>query len=65
VALGSISRRNDRKASTVSPNWRALAVRGKERQVQNRTPISLRFLVELPSVEAKERWRQRGRLERR
>ena len=33
-------------------------------QVHSRTPISLRFLVRLPSVEATGRWRERGRMRR-
>ena len=36
--------------------------RRKERSVQNRTPVSLRFLITLPSVEARGRWRERGRV---
>ena len=31
----------------------------------SRTPISLRIRVELPSVEATGRWRERGRMQRR
>jgi DNA invertase Pin-like site-specific DNA recombinase len=37
----------------------------REDSVHNRTAISLRFLVRLPSVEARGRWRERGRLARR
>jgi hypothetical protein len=36
-----------------------------EQSVQDRTPILLRFLVTLPSVEAMGRWRERGRVGRR
>jgi hypothetical protein len=37
----------------------------KDGSVHNRTLISLRFLVRLPSVEAKGRWRERGNMSRR
>lgn len=36
----------------------------RRNQVHNRTPILLAFLVELPSVEARGRWRERGRMRR-
>jgi hypothetical protein len=34
----------------------------REESVHSRTPISLGFLVTLPSVEARGRWRERGRM---
>ena len=34
----------------------------EEGAVQSRTPILLGFLGELPSVEARGRWRERGRM---
>ncbi len=37
---------------------------GWEQAVHSRTPISLRFLVGLPSVRARGRWRERGRMGR-
>ena len=36
-----------------------------KQSVQNRTPFLLRFCVALPSVEARGRWRERGRMGRR
>ena len=37
---------------------------GRDESVQSRTPVLLRFLVRLPSVEARGRWRERGRMGR-
>jgi hypothetical protein len=42
--------------------WGAVLVSSKERPVHSRTQISLKFLVRLPSVEVKGRWRERGKM---
>ena len=49
--------------SSASPRQISL-FSSKERSVHSRTPISLTFLVRLPSVTAVGRWRERGRRRR-
>jgi hypothetical protein len=43
---------------------RQLINRSRGNRVHNRTPVLLGFRVELPSVEARGQWRERGRMGR-
>ena len=61
--MQSVTQADVRPPPLVQPA--AITITRERSTVHSRTPVLLTFLVTLPSVEARGRWRERGRLRKR